>query len=115
MKLITSSDNQTYKKAARLKQKKYRDEQNQYLIEGPNLVHEAYKCNIKIEMVLISEDYRDSGIFPNVQTVKVTSGLFRKLSDTESPQGILAIVNKRAYTEARVLCSNRIIQLDSFG
>ncbi|HHU18445.1 MAG: TrmH family RNA methyltransferase [Anaerovoracaceae bacterium] len=116
MKLITSSDNQTYKKAARLKQKKYRDEQNQYLIEGPNLVHEAYKCNIKIEMVLISEDYRDSGIFPNVQTVKVTSGLFRKLSDTESPQGILAIVNKRAYTEAEFFAqktaSSNLIVLD---
>ena len=31
----------------------------------------------------------------------MTSGLFRKLSDTENPQGIMAVVKKRIYSEEK--------------
>lgn len=97
MKLITSGDNQIYKSAAQLKQKKYRDEQKKYLIEGPNLIHEALTNGGEIELVIKSEDFEFEEI--GVQTATMTAGLFRKLSDTENPQGIMAIVKKRIYTE----------------
>ena len=116
MKLITSAGNQIYKKAAQLKQKKYRDEQNRYLIEGPNLIREAYQNGGDIEMIVQSDDFHSDDIFngfrgdgalnrefipvkSNAPMAVMSSGLFRKLSDTESPQGILAIVKKRIYTE----------------
>ncbi|MDD4565954.1 MAG: RNA methyltransferase [Eubacteriales bacterium] len=116
MKLIISADNQTFKKAVQLKQKKYRDEQNRYLIEGPNLVHEAYRSNIDIEMILQSEDYCGGDAFLDIPTVTIRKGLFHKLSDTESPQGILAIVKKRIYTEEEFFtqqaASSNLIVLD---
>jgi TrmH family RNA methyltransferase len=116
MKLIISSDNQTYKRAAQLKQKKYRDGQNKYLIEGPNLIHEALKSNADIEMIIKSEDYHNNDEFSDAPMVIMAAGLFRKLSDTESPQGILAIVKKRIYKEeeffAQRTASSNLIVLD---
>lgn len=107
MKLITSGDNQIYKAAAQLKQKKYRDEQKKYLIEGPNLIREALRSGGEIEMIIRSaefpvEDFESEDLDPTLTDAEVavmSSGLFRKLSDTETPQGILAMVKKRVYTE----------------
>lgn len=107
MKLITSGENQIYKAAAQLKQKKYRDEQKKYLIEGPNLIREALLNGGKIEMIIRSaefpeEDFVSENLDPAMTDAEVavmSSGLFRKLSDTETPQGILAVVKKRIYTE----------------
>jgi TrmH family RNA methyltransferase len=97
MKLITSGDNQICKSTAQLKQKKYRDELKKYLIEGPNLIHEALANGGEIELVIKSEDFEFEEI--GVPAAVMTAGLFRKLSDTENPQGIMAIVKKRIYTE----------------
>ena len=44
MQQISSVNNATIKKLAKLKQKKYRDEENRYLIEGFHLFEEAVKA-----------------------------------------------------------------------
>ncbi|HVI39421.1 MAG TPA: RNA methyltransferase [Anaerovoracaceae bacterium] len=98
MKLITSGENQIFKAAAQLKQKKYRDEQEKYLIEGPNLIREALSNGGEIEMMIRSEDFNPEEIV-NAPMAVMSSGLFRKLSDTENPQGIMAVVKKRIYSE----------------
>lgn len=107
MKLITSGENQIYKAVAQLKQKKYRDEQKKYLIEGPNLIREALQNGGEIELIIRSEDYRAEDFrrenFDPARTgaemAVMPPGLFRKLSDTETPQGVMAVVRKRIYTE----------------
>lgn len=121
MKVIASSDNRIYKAAAQLKLKKYRDEQMKYLIEGTNLIKEALCNGGEIETFIISEDYgnpagmsRDatSEAFDTVKEAELTavrsgasiigltSQLFRKLSDTQTPQGIMAVVKKKVLGEA---------------
>ena len=51
--VITSKDNETIKKIRKLKEKKYRDEYNEYIIEGIKLIKEAImeKANIKTIVV----------------------------------------------------------------
>ncbi len=122
MKLITSAENQIYKTALQLKQKKYRDEQERYLIEGPNLIYEALNHGGEIEMILCREDCYTEGLHSGgagltqagAAVTVLSSGLFRKLSDTETPQGIMAIVKKRHYTEEEFFApgASNIIVLD---
>ncbi|MDF3001994.1 MAG: methyltransferase [Bacillota bacterium] len=122
MKVITSPDNRIYKGALQLKLKKHRDEQNQYLIEGTNLIREALAGGGEIETLIFSEDYGRHTDAPENETsaealavakeaefeatragyaiIVLTSQLFRKLSDTETPQGIMAVVKKKKYSEA---------------
>lgn len=107
MKRITSAENRIYKTSVQLKQKKYRDEQGKYLIEGPNLIREALQNGGEIEMIISredcnAEDFRREGFdlaHAGVELAVMTSGLFRTLSDTETPQGIIAVVKKRVYAE----------------
>jgi TrmH family RNA methyltransferase len=118
MKLITSGENQIYKAAAQLKQKKYRDEKQKYLIEGPNLIREALQNGGEIELIIRSEDFREEDFrregfgtedFGPARTgaeiAVMPPGLFSKLSDTETPQGVMAVVKKRIYTEEEFFTS----------
>ena len=47
--LITSKDNETIKHIRKLKEKKYRDEYGEYIVEGIKLINEAIeeKQNVK--------------------------------------------------------------------
>ena len=95
--MITSSDNQVYKHIAKLKLKKNRDKLGQYIIEGPNLISEALENGGDIKYILHSEGYEIEETSSFVLSIE--HGLFCKLSDTDNPQGVLAIVNKKVYTE----------------
>ena len=48
MQVISSKDNELIKHIKKLKDKKYRDESNEYIIEGVKLLEEAVKENAKI-------------------------------------------------------------------
>ena len=56
MQTITSKDNELIKHIRKLKDKKYRDESNEYLVEGVKLVEEAVKENAKIKQIIVCED-----------------------------------------------------------
>ena len=53
--LITSLDNDKIKKCIKLKDKKYRDQYGEFLVEGEHLVIEAYRSGI-LEEILIKHD-----------------------------------------------------------
>ena len=56
MKLINSKDNRIIKEIRKLKEKKYRDEENLYIVEGVKLVEEAIDNKMKIKKIVLSED-----------------------------------------------------------
>ena len=53
MQTITSKDNELIKHIRKLKDKKYRDENNEYIVEGVKLVEEAVKENAPIKKIII--------------------------------------------------------------
>ena len=59
MQTITSKDNELIKHIRKLKDKKYRDESNEYVVEGVKLVEEAVKENAKIPESVTEMHLRD--------------------------------------------------------
>ena len=55
MQTITSKDNELIKHIRKLKDKKYRDESNEYVVEGVKLVEEAVKENAKIKQIIVKK------------------------------------------------------------
>ena len=54
--MIESLDNNKIKEIRKLKEKKYRDKEGIFLIEGEHLVLEAYKSNCLKEIILCNRD-----------------------------------------------------------
>lgn len=91
MTIITSKANSVVKNAKKLHQKKYR--KSTYLIEGWHLFEEAVQAGVTIEKVFALESYRDQLVaFP--QTIWVSEEILLDLADTQTPQGIVAVIQK---------------------
>ena len=89
--LITSVHNQHIKELAKLKDKKYRDESDAFLVETKHLVLEAYKAGLIKELILEANE-----IFPlDVPVLYVSKEVLKKLSSVESPSNVMAVVYKR--------------------
>ena len=91
MTIITSKANSVVKNAKKLHQKKYR--KSAYVIEGWHLFEEAVQAGVTIEKIFALESYRDQlATFP--QTVWVSEDILLDLADSQTPQGIVVVVQK---------------------
>ncbi len=103
--LYTSIENKKIKEIKKLRQKKYRDKENLFLIDGKHLVLEAIKSNYLKELILEQNE-----IFPiNCETIYVTNDIINYLSELESPSNIMAVCEKIKEKEE---LGNRILMLD---
>lgn len=94
MTIITSKANSVVKMPRNCIKKKYR--KSAYLIEGWHLFEEAVQAGVTIEKVFALESYRDQlAAFP--QTVWVSEEILRDLADTQTPQGIVAVIQKKKW------------------
>ncbi|WP_025755374.1 TrmH family RNA methyltransferase [Mycoplasmopsis cricetuli] len=84
MEILTSKNNQKIKELFKLKQKKYRQKSNTFLIEGYNLVKEAIKAGIVLNIYESSDNpkYKNS--------ILVSYEIIKHLSFSETPQKIVA-------------------------
>ncbi len=103
MDIIASTDNIHIKNAAALKQKKYRDKTNLFLLEGVRLIETALQNKAEIrECFYIKSIISDSRAAALIEKLseqgcfihEVSPAVFNKLSDTDSPQGIIAAAQK---------------------
>ena len=89
--IITSTNNNHIKELARLKDKKYRDESDCFLVETKHLVMEAYKEGLIKELILDRDE-----LYPlDVDTLYVNKEVMRKLSSTDTPPKVMAVVYKK--------------------
>ncbi len=102
MQVITSKDNEFVKYVKKLKEKKYRDQSQEFIIEGIKLVKEAIEEKANIKQIIICDNCEDSGIIPKdlmyeiakYNCVYVTENILKTMSDVNAPQGIMAIIER---------------------
>ena len=98
--MITSNQNSKIKLVrALLGRSKERREAGAFVVEGVRLVEEAAKGDWRFEIVLYDETLSERGKLQveglrlkGVEVEEVSASVMKSLSDTESPQGILAVV-----------------------
>ncbi len=103
--MITSVNNEKIKELAKLKEKKYRDKSNTFLVETFHLVEEAYKNNL-LEEVFILDGY-DLNIDITINIV--TETIMKKLSSTDTIPEIVGVVRKK---DDKTIVGNRVLVLD---
>ncbi|HEX3012414.1 MAG TPA: RNA methyltransferase, partial [Syntrophomonadaceae bacterium] len=108
---ITSTDNKEVKYAASLLQKKYRDRENRFLAEGSKTIEAADRRTI--ECVFIDKDrlndYQSFLEDMDSKCYAVDQRLIRKICDTDTPQGIVAVVKKPEAEIADLLNNQKLL------
>ncbi|UDM32606.1 TrmH family RNA methyltransferase [Lentilactobacillus laojiaonis] len=94
MEIIKSNQNKHVKNWKKLQTKKGRQASNSYLLEGWHLVNEALSNHQIITSILVvnAEYLQDLNLDKSVDVYLITDEIAKIISDTQSPQGIFAVV-----------------------
>ena len=117
---ITSKDNETIKHIRKLKEKKYRDEYGEYVIEGIKLINEAIEENANIKTILVcdnckkQEKINQNSMYEVAKQncLYVDEKVFNTITDVQNPQGILAVVEKKGEEKEINYNEDVIVVLD---
>ena len=103
--IITSLTNSRIKEICKLKEKKYRNMTNTFLIEGINLVTEAGKSNLLKEIFVLE----GKTINIDIPTTYVTKEVMKKISSTDSIPNVVGVSLKKEES----LLGDRLLLLDN--
>lgn len=94
MEIIESIKNKRIKEWKKLLKTRGRKKANRYLIEGVHLVEEALKSEAWIEQIIVREDVWETEwrTEKTDQVLLVTDEVSKELSDTETSQGVFAVI-----------------------
>ena len=103
----------------KLSMKKYREESKLFVAEGLRLCESALNC-AEIEFGFYTENFLKSArqveLIAKLEKItrleKISETDFAKISDTETPQGILLIVRQKLSTPQEILSKNILVILD---
>ena len=120
MQIITSKDNDIIKSVRKLKEKKYRDQNSEYIVEGIKMIKEAILEEAVIKLIIVCEDNVNSGAIDKkllyeiakYECIYVNKKIFSLISDVQNPQGILAVIEKQNSEENIDYKQDVIVVLD---
>ena len=120
MQVITSKDNEIIKNIKKLKEKKYRDQENKFIVEGIKMVQEALTEQAKISKIVICEDCINDGTISQEllyeiakqDCIYVSEKVFQSITDVTNPQGILAVLEKENGEDKILYDEDIIVVLD---
>lgn len=100
--MITSSSNPQMKQiAVMIKKAKARNEADAYVVEGIRMVREI-PADMRLK-VYASESFLKEHPALDMEAEGVADKVFKEISDTQTPQGILAVVRQRHYSLEKML------------
>lgn len=91
---ITSLTNNKVKQWAKYKEKKYRDQDKCFLVEGEHLVQEAHAAGI-IEIIIVLQG--KESLYHTYETYEVSAEIMKKLSGSVSGTWIMALCHYPSY------------------
>jgi len=119
--IITSKSNPKIKYIRKLQDRKTREENDEFYIEGIRIVGEAVSCFWKIKEVYYSPDLLDDGFgtkliqslrIQEIKIVELSKDVFKSISIKDGPKGISAIVEKKRFPIEKILSGGIWIALD---
>lgn len=110
--MIESLSNPRVKRWAALSERKTRDREGRFLVEGVHLVMEALAAEAQVETIVYAADKGlprelDGKLPAAVELIKASEAVLAKCTDTITPQGVFAVVRKPSCTAADILDRHR--------
>ncbi|MYL39021.1 TrmH family RNA methyltransferase [Halobacillus litoralis] len=95
--MLTSLQNAKVKNWKKLHKRKYRNQTGTFLVEGFHLVEEVMKSGWTVKELIVREE-TEVTLPDDIPYTIVSRDVFAAVAETETPQGIAAVVAKEDYT-----------------
>ena len=118
--VITSKDNESIKRIRKLKEKKYRNESGKFLIEGIKIIKEAIEEKVNIDTIVVCDSCVKNGEIPQdllyeiakYNCLYVDEKVFNNITEVQTPQGLLAVIDKKNNDKSINYNEDVIVVLD---
>ena len=100
--MLTSPENEVVRRLQRLARRR---EPGFALLEGPRVVAEAVAAGVELELLAVREG--DEYALDAAQRVTLSRGVFRSVSQTVTPQGVIAIGKVREASASEAVAAAR--------
>lgn len=113
MQEITSVNNDLVKETVKLQQKKYRDKENKFLLEGFKCVEEAFNAGLEIENVFVLKDKAEQYVFLHDKLILTTDAVLKKISTTDSAPEVVAVAYKKECSIQSLKNAKKVVLLEN--
>lgn len=114
---ITSVNNELVKNTVKLQQKKYRDEEKKFLLEGFKPIEEAFNSGIEIDYIFVNKESLGRLGFPAQQQkakiILTTEPILKKISTTDSPPEAVAVARQKIFTLDDIKSAKKVVLLEN--
>ena len=122
-KIISSKDNSLIKLVSALQSSsKARKENGLFVLEGLRICDDACENGIKFDKLIFSDTAFEKSLakieefqLNSKESYKITDSLFKKISDTASPQGILAVCSMSTLNAPEIDKNGKYIGLENLS
>ena len=111
-KEITSVNNELVKDTVKLQQKKYRDAEKKFLLEGFKAIEEAFNSGIEMEYVFVEARYAQKYSFLSVPMVLTTEAVLKKISTTDSAPDAVGVAKQKIFTSVDIQSAEKVVLLE---
>lgn len=113
MQEITSVNNQLVKETVKLQQKKYRDSENKFLLEGFKALKEAFDAGIEIKYIFVLKEKKDKYSFLKDKLIIANEAVLKKISTTDTPPEAVGVGVQKHFDISDLKNSKKVILLEN--
>lgn len=110
---ITSVNNDLVKETVKLQQKKYRDSEDKFLLEGFKAIEEAFNAGLNIEKVFVLTGRENEYSFLEDKLILTNEPVLKKISTTESAPEAVAVAYKKHYGIDDLKNAKKVVLLEN--
>lgn len=110
---ITSVNNDLVKETAKLLQKKYRDKEDLFILEGFKAIEEAHRSGIKIKTIFVNKEKANKYSFLNQELVLTTDAVLKKISAADTASEAVAVAGQKHFSINDIKNCKKIVLLEN--
>ena len=109
---ITSVNNELVKYVSKLGQKKYRDENSEFILEGYKAVEDWYQRGCKFRHIFVLKEKAAKYMFLGDDLITTTPAVLKKISSTVTEPEVVAVAEKLKFDDKILKTASKVLLLE---
>lgn len=109
---ITSVNNELVKETVKLQQKKFRDSEGKFLLEGFKAIEEAYSIGLNIEHIFVLKEKAARYSFAENKIIETNEAVLKKISTTDSAPEAVGVALRKNFDKEILKHAGKVLLLE---
>lgn len=109
---ITSVNNEIVKETVKLQQKKFRDLEGKFLLEGFKAIEEAHEIGLQIEKIFVLKEKSSRYAFAKDKLIETNEAVLKKISTTDSAPEAVGVACRKDFDMKTLQNAKKVLLLE---